>query len=76
MPPNEANCVNLRLIGQMEAWSNTDENILPQGRKARALLAVLALSGATPLIAFNHWQQNIKRSFEMIEAPGAITSER
>jgi DNA-binding SARP family transcriptional activator len=42
--------MNLRLIGQMEAWSNRNENLLPSGRKTRALLAVLALSGATPVL--------------------------
>ena len=49
MLPNDSNPVNLRLIGQMLAWSNKNENLLPPGRKARALLAVLALSGATPV---------------------------
>jgi DNA-binding SARP family transcriptional activator len=42
--------LNLRLIGQMEAWSSTNENLLPPGRKTRALLAVLALSGPTPVL--------------------------
>jgi DNA-binding SARP family transcriptional activator/TolB-like protein len=36
--------VRLRLIGQMEAWTLTSENVLPTGRKTRALLAILALS--------------------------------
>jgi DNA-binding SARP family transcriptional activator len=36
--------VRLRLIGPMEAWTLTSENVLPTGRKTRALLAVLALS--------------------------------
>jgi DNA-binding SARP family transcriptional activator len=44
---SDAHLLNLRLIGQMEAWSNTNECLLPSGRKTRALLAILALSGAT-----------------------------
>ena len=45
-PPNPAVqvVVRLRLIGQMEAWTLTSENVLPAGRKTRALLAVIALS--------------------------------
>jgi DNA-binding SARP family transcriptional activator/TolB-like protein len=44
-PPNPAQVVvRLRLIGQMEAWTLTSENVLPAGRKTRALLAVIALS--------------------------------
>ena len=45
-PPSSAGqvVVRLRLIGQMEAWTLTSENVLPQGRKTRALLAVVALS--------------------------------
>jgi DNA-binding SARP family transcriptional activator/TolB-like protein len=42
--------VRLRLIGQMEAWTLTSENILPSGRKTRALLAVLALSAPRPVL--------------------------
>jgi DNA-binding SARP family transcriptional activator/TolB-like protein len=42
--------VRLRLIGQMEAWTLTSENILPSGRKTRALLAALALSAPRPLL--------------------------
>jgi DNA-binding SARP family transcriptional activator len=38
------NPVRLHLIGQMRAWSNTNECLLPRSRKARALLAILALS--------------------------------
>jgi DNA-binding SARP family transcriptional activator len=38
------NPVRLHLIGQMRAWSNTNESLLPRGHKARALLAILALS--------------------------------
>ncbi len=42
--------VRLRLIGQMEAWTLTSENILPTGRKTRALLAILALSAPRPVL--------------------------
>ena len=42
--------VRLRLIGQMEAWTLTSENILPSGRKTRALLAILALSSPRPVL--------------------------
>jgi len=40
----------LRLIGQMEAWTITSENVLPAGRKTRALLAVVALSNPRPAL--------------------------
>jgi DNA-binding SARP family transcriptional activator/TolB-like protein len=36
--------VRLHLIGKMEAWTLTSDNVLPIGRKTRALLGVLALS--------------------------------
>lgn len=36
--------VRLRLIGQMEAWTVRSENVLPAGRKTRALLACIALA--------------------------------
>ena len=42
--------MRLRLIGQMEAWTLTSENVLPTGRKTRALLAVLALSSPRPVL--------------------------
>ena len=42
--------VRLRLIGQMEAWTLTSENVLPAGRKTRALLAVVALSAPRPAL--------------------------
>jgi DNA-binding SARP family transcriptional activator len=44
-----SNPVRLHLIGQMEAWSKTNTNLLPSGRKARALLAILVLSGPQPV---------------------------
>ncbi len=40
----------MRLIGQMEAWTLTSENVLPPGRKTRALLAVVALSSPRPAL--------------------------
>ena len=42
--------VRLRLIGQMEARSFNSENVLPPGRKTRALLAILALSAPRPAL--------------------------
>jgi DNA-binding SARP family transcriptional activator/TolB-like protein len=42
--------VRLRLIGQMEAWTVTSENVLPAGRKTRALLAAIALAGPRPAL--------------------------
>jgi DNA-binding SARP family transcriptional activator len=42
--------VRLRLIGQMEAWTFRAENVMPHGRKTRALLAVLALSAPRPVL--------------------------
>src|SRR5579864_8198777 len=51
-PPSSAGqvVVRMRLIGQMEAWTLTSENVLPAGRKTRALLAVLALSSPRPAL--------------------------
>ena len=40
----------MRLIGQMEAWTLTSENVLPQGRKTRALLAAVALASPRPAL--------------------------
>jgi DNA-binding SARP family transcriptional activator/TolB-like protein len=42
--------VRLRLIGQMEAWTVNSENVLPAGRKTRALLAAVALSSPRPAL--------------------------
>ena len=42
--------LRLRLIGQMEAWTITSENVLPAGRKTRALLAAVALSAPRPAL--------------------------
>ena len=51
-PPTSAGqvVVRMRLIGQMEAWTLTSENVLPAGRKTRALLAVIALSSPRPAL--------------------------
>ena len=50
--PQEAGTpvLRLRLIGQMEAWALNSENVLPAGRKTRALLAAIALSGTRPAL--------------------------
>lgn len=40
--------VRLRLAGQMQAWTVSNENVLPTGRKTRALLAAVALSAPRP----------------------------
>ncbi|MDR3537312.1 MAG: BTAD domain-containing putative transcriptional regulator [Acetobacteraceae bacterium] len=48
--PSGQTVVRLRLIGQMEAWTITSENVLPGGRKTRALLAVVALSAPRPAL--------------------------
>jgi len=42
--------LRLRLIGHMEAWSLTSENVLPTGKKARALLAAIALAAPRPAL--------------------------
>ena len=51
-PPHTAGqaLVRLRLIGQMAAWTQTGESLLPSGRKTRALLAVIALSSPRPAL--------------------------
>ncbi len=48
--PSNVVTVRLRLIGQMEAWTLNSENVLPLGRKTRALLAVLALAAPRPVV--------------------------
>jgi DNA-binding SARP family transcriptional activator/TolB-like protein len=48
--PTGPTVVRLRLIGQMEAWTVTSENVLPSGRKTRALLAAVALSAPRPTL--------------------------
>ncbi len=47
---SETVVMRLSLIGQMEAWTVTSENVLPAGRKTRALLAVVALSTPRPAL--------------------------
>jgi DNA-binding SARP family transcriptional activator/TolB-like protein len=42
--------VRLRLVGQMDAWAVSGENVLPTGRKTRALLAAIALSAPRPAL--------------------------
>src|SRR5258708_28561241 len=42
--------VRLRLTGHMEAWTVSGENVLPTGRKTRALLASIALSAPRPAL--------------------------
>jgi len=51
-PPSAATSpvLRLRLIGQMEAWTLNSESVLPAGRKTRALLATIALSGNRPAL--------------------------
>ncbi len=52
MPPGSPGqiVVRLRLIGQMEAWTAASENVLPAGRKTRALLAAVALAAPRPAL--------------------------
>jgi DNA-binding SARP family transcriptional activator/TolB-like protein len=42
--------VRLRLIGQMAAWTIRSENVLPPGRKTRALLASIAMAAPRPVL--------------------------
>ena len=42
--------VRLRLAGQMEAWTVTGENVLPTGRKTRALFAAVAMAAPRPAL--------------------------
>jgi len=48
--PRDHVVARLRLIGQIEAWTAGAENLLPSGRKTRALLAVVALSAPKPAL--------------------------
>ncbi len=48
--PQGAAALHLRLIGNMTARTPDGENILPLGRKTRALLAILALSAPRPVV--------------------------
>ena len=42
--------VHFRLVGQMEAWTVSADNILPTGRKTRGLLAAIALMAPRPAL--------------------------
>lgn len=45
---NPAPALSLRLFGPMQAWTANGENALPNARKSRALLAMLALAMPRP----------------------------
>lgn len=45
-----AAALRLRMIGHMAAWGPGSVSILPGGRKTRALLAVIAMSGTRPAL--------------------------
>ncbi len=47
--PAAAIRLRLTLIGRVDAWSLASQRVLPRTRKARALLAVLALGGPQPI---------------------------
>ena len=42
--------VRIRLIGPMGAWAENDKNVLPPGRKTRALLACVAMAAPRPVL--------------------------
>jgi DNA-binding SARP family transcriptional activator len=42
--------LRLQLVGQMKAWSVGNKDVLPVGRKTRALLAVIALAAPEPVM--------------------------
>ncbi len=42
--------MRLRLVGQMQAWTNSGDSVLPSGRKTRGVLAVIALSAPRPVL--------------------------
>lgn len=48
--PGSQVSLRLRLIGRMDAWGLAGESVLPRVRKARGLLAVLALAGGRPVL--------------------------
>lgn len=48
--PDDPITVRLRLIGQMEALTPDHRNVLPPGRKTRALLAIVAMSSPRPVL--------------------------
>jgi DNA-binding SARP family transcriptional activator/TolB-like protein len=49
LPPDASPRLRLVLIGRMEAWGLGSVPVLPRSRKARALLAILALSNGEPV---------------------------
>src|SRR6201746_2729643 len=49
IPAPDHAVVRLRLIGRMEAWTIRSENILPKRRKARAMLAYVAMASPRPV---------------------------
>ena len=56
--------VRLRLIGPMEAWTANSENVLPSGRKTRALLACITMSTPRPVLRSRLIEQLWSRSPE------------
>ncbi|MEO9190996.1 MAG: BTAD domain-containing putative transcriptional regulator [Acetobacteraceae bacterium] len=50
LAPTGSVVLRLRLIGQMEAWALGSRNVLPSGRKTKALLAVVAMSSPRPAL--------------------------
>ena len=52
LPQSEAGSavIRLNLIGQMEARTQADGNVLPLGRKTRALLAIVAMAAPRPVV--------------------------
>ncbi|MBE7209738.1 MAG: hypothetical protein INR65_01850 [Gluconacetobacter diazotrophicus] len=50
VPRADAVLLRLQLIGRMQALTLDNRSVLPLGRKTRALLAILALSGRRPVL--------------------------
>jgi DNA-binding SARP family transcriptional activator/TolB-like protein len=48
-PPSQT-IVRLRLIGRMEAWTYQSDDVLPTRRKARAMLACIAVASPRPVL--------------------------
>jgi DNA-binding SARP family transcriptional activator len=49
-PTSDHAVVRLRLIGRMQAWTYQSENVLPTRRKARAMLACVAMAAPQPVL--------------------------
>jgi DNA-binding SARP family transcriptional activator/TolB-like protein len=47
---NSEYAVRLRLVGHMESWTVAGDQVLPTGRKTRALFAVIALTAPRPAL--------------------------